>query len=79
MNDSFKSAESFDKELIEKEIDDVPYLKKEQDKGSGKFRIGRLLNLDAGVYALLFISNFSRIYLAKTLEQNQEIKNDDVD
>ena len=41
--------------------------------GSGKSRLGTILNLKEGIYPLLFISNFKRIYIQKSLEDVQTV------
>lgn len=45
--------------------------------GSGKRRLGTILNLEEGIYPLLFISNFKRIYIQKALEMNGETEETD--
>lgn len=45
--------------------------------GSGKRRLGTILNLEEGIYPLLFISNFKRIYIQKALEMDGETEEAD--
>lgn len=74
LNDSFQSRSSFDKDQIEEEEDEKPYKDQAIDDGHGKIRIGFPIELEQGVYSLLFISNFSRVYLAKTLEKKKIVQ-----
>lgn len=45
------------------------YVDYPQEPGSGKQRLGKILNLTEGIYSLLFISNFSRLYLQKAFSR----------
>ena len=54
-----------------------PYMEMDLQCGSGKRRLGTILNLEEGIYPLLFISNFKRIYIQKALEMNGETEEAD--
>jgi len=64
------SAEDKKEEVLDESCIDAgqkSYYDYEQEPGGGKKRIGQILSLEEGIYSLLFVANFSRVFLAKAL------------
>jgi len=53
------------------------YWEYKQRPGNGKKRIGQILELEEGIYSLLFVANFSRVFLVQALAKADEDKSDD--
>ena len=74
-DDDFQSAGKFSmlaslikiKKALQEE--NKAYVDYPQEPGSGKQRLGKILSLTEGIYSLLFISNFNRLYLQKAFSR----------